>query len=365
MISRMSLLTWILCLCLLFSFIGYTITFIRSNVYNGLMTFTDRLLTWYYENKRELPFRSQNDPYKIWVSEIMAQQTQIVTMLPFYERWIKSFPTVEALANADIDDVLKHWEGLGYYRRARNLHAGALYLMEHHGGRLPADYKALLEIPGVGPYTASAISAIAFHLPEVTIDGNVKRVMARTLNYTDNVNTQAAYNYFETWLKHELALNQALPGDFSQALMELGALVCTPSNTTCEGCPLKDLCACYRGEVAPDIPYIPKAKKSPVHPMSAYILVKNGSIWMSTDDADGLMTGLLRLPQEPLHSKTLKEQMSLVHKFSHLTWDIKVYKKKVLHMEHLVEIPLDTLHQHTIVTAHRKILITLGYLHEG
>lgn len=329
------------------------------------MTFTDRLLKWYYDNKRDLPFRNQNDPYKIWVSEIMAQQTQIATMLPFYERWIASFPNIETLANADIEDVLKHWEGLGYYRRARNLHAGAQYLMNHHDGSLPANYKALLDIPGVGPYTASAIAAIAFGLPEVTIDGNVKRVMARTLNYTDNVNTQAAYNYFETWLKHELALNQAPPADFSQALMELGALVCTPSNTSCKGCPLKELCACYRGEVAPDIPYIPKAKKSPVHPMSAYIMVSKGNIIMSQDDSDGLMSGLLRLPQEPGHSKTLKERMSLVHKFSHLTWDIKVYTKKALPWEHLVSIPLSSLHEHTIVTAHRKILIKLGYLHEG
>lgn len=329
------------------------------------MTFTKRLLDWYYKNKRDLPFRNQKDPYKIWVSEIMAQQTQIVTMLPYYERWITSFPDVESLASADLDDVLKHWEGLGYYSRARNLHKGAQYLMEHHDGKLPASKEALLKIPGVGPYTSSAICAIAFNLPEVTIDGNVKRVMARTLNYTDNVNTQVAYNYFETWLKHELALNQAPPGDFSQALMELGALVCTPSNTSCVGCPLGDLCACYRGEVAPDIPYIPKAKKSPVYPMSVFICKKDKSIYMSTDDSDGLMKGLLRLPQIPNHSKNLKVQAKLNHKFSHLTWDIEAYNKKALHMEHLVLIPLDQLHKETIVTAHRKILIKLGYLHEG
>lgn len=329
------------------------------------MTFTKRLLDWYYENKRELPFRNQKDPYKIWVSEIMAQQTQIVTMLPYYQRWIQSYPTVLDLANAPLDEVLKHWEGLGYYSRARNLHKGAQYLVEHHNGKLPANKQALLKIPGIGPYTASAISAIAFDLPEVTIDGNVKRVMARTLNYTENVNTQAAYNYFETWLKHELALNQAPPGDFSQALMELGALVCTPHNVTCENCPLKELCACYRGEVAPDIPYIPKAKKSPVHDMSAYILIKENHIMMSTDDQDGLMKGLLRLPQEKGHQKNLKVQTTLIHKFSHLTWNINVYNKKVLQMEHLVAIPLDRLHEQTIVTAHRKILIKLGYLNAG
>lgn len=329
------------------------------------MTFTDRLLNWYYKNHRELPFRSQKDPYKIWVSEIMAQQTQIVTMLPYYEKWITSFPSIQDLALADLDDVLKHWEGLGYYRRARNLHAGAIYVMEHFDGKLPANKEQLMKIPGIGAYTSSAIAAIAFNLPEVTIDGNVKRVMARTLNYTDNVNTTKAYNYFETWLKHELALNGANPGDFSQALMELGALVCTPHNTTCEGCSLGDLCACYRGEVSPEVPYIPKAKKSPVHKMSAFILVKDGYITMSQDDSDGLMQGLLRLPQVKGHDSKLKVQAKLVHKFSHLTWDIQAYRKKALHMEHLIKIPLNELHQHTIVTAHRKILIELGYLNAG
>lgn len=338
------------------------VTLFCSNVYNGHMTFTDRLLNWYYPNHRELPFRSQKDPYKIWVSEIMAQQTQIVTMLPYYERWIKSFPTIQDLANADLDDVLKHWEGLGYYRRARNLHAGAIFVVDNFNGELPADKQLLMKIPGIGAYTSSAIAAIAFGLPEVTIDGNVKRVMARTLNYTDNVNTQAAYNYFETWLKHELALNGANPGDFSQALMELGALVCTPHNVTCEGCPLGDLCACFRGEVGPDIPFIPKAKKSTVHPMSAFICIKDNGILMSQDDSDGLMKGLLRLPQIQGHDKKLKVQTKLVHKFSHLTWDIQVYNKKVLHLDHLVLIPLDSLDDATIVTAHRKILVKLGYL---
>ena len=343
----------------------YRVPLLTPNVYNELMTFTDRLLNWYYENHRELPFRSQKDPYKIWVSEIMAQQTQIITMLPYYERWVRSFPTIQALAEADLDDVLKQWEGLGYYRRARNLHAGAQYIVDNFEGVLPADKKLLMEIPGIGAYTSSAIAAIAFNLPEVTIDGNVKRVMARTLNYTENVNTQKAYNYFETWLKHELALNSANPGDFSQALMELGALVCTPHNITCDGCPLGDLCACFRGEVGPNVPFIPKAKKSPVLPMSAYICIQDDHILMSTDDSDGLMKGLLRLPQVEGHTKRLKEQMRINHKFSHLTWDIIVYNKKMLKLEHLVRVPLASLGMATIVTAHKKILVKLGYLPEA
>ena len=325
------------------------------------MTFTKRIIDWYHENRRILPFREQKDPYKIWVSEIMAQQTQIATMLPYYERWIETFPTVFDLAASDIDTVLKLWEGLGYYRRARNLHKGAQYVVEHFDGILPPNKKLLMEIPGIGEYTSSAIAAIAYELPEVTIDGNVKRVMARTLNYTENVNTTKALRYFEDTLKHELTLNGAKPSEFSQALMELGALVCTPSNTQCVGCPLKELCACYRGEVDPSIPYIPKAKKSPVYEMAAYIHIVDNTIAMSQDDSDGLMLGLLRLPQT-INKERKKELFTLNHKFSHLTWNIKVYEKKTLTMEHLVYIELDDLKNQTIVTAHKKILQQLEIL---
>ena len=146
------------------------------------MEFTKRLLNWYHENKRDLPFRENQDPYSIWVSEVMAQQTQIATMLPYFDRWMKRFPNIESLANADLEEVLKLWEGLGYYRRARFLHQGAQFVMENYDGKLPASKKLLMTIPGIGDYTSSAIASIAFQLPEVPIDGNVKRVIARYLN---------------------------------------------------------------------------------------------------------------------------------------------------------------------------------------
>lgn len=320
------------------------------------MTFTKRLLDWYDKNKRDLPFRQQKDPYNIWVSEIMAQQTQIKTMIPYYLNWIKVYPNIETLAKADIDEVLKMWEGLGYYSRARNLHKGANFVMEHFNGALPASKKELMRIPGIGEYTSSAIASIAFDLPEIAVDGNVKRVMARTLNYTENVNTKKAHQFFEDWLKHELAINKAHPSDFTQALMELGALVCTPSNTTCIGCPLEDLCACWRGEVVGQVPFIPKKKPSPVYDKSVFIMIEDGSIYLSNDDSDGLMKGLMRLPQIEGHQSDLEPLMEIKHKFTHLTWNIKVYQKEAHPMDTLLKVKIENLDDYSIVTGHKKIL---------
>ena len=326
------------------------------------MEFTRRLLDWYHENKRDLPFRQTKNPYHIWVSEVMAQQTQIQTMIPYYQRWIEVYPTVEDLANAEIDEVLKMWEGLGYYNRARNLHKGANYVMEHYNGELPADKQKLMEIPGIGDYTSSAIAAIAFDLPEIAIDGNVKRVMARYLNYTENANTRKAHKTFENFLKEELLKSKASPSDFVQALMELGALVYTPSNTTCEGSPFKEMCACYRGENIGTIPYFPKPKKVPVYPKTAWIYTEHKHILMSKDDSDGLMKGLYRLPQTDNHQKN-KPILKLTHKFTHLHWVIHVHKSEtILKHENYFLMPIENLKDITIVTAHRKILQKLGYI---
>lgn len=319
------------------------------------MTFTQRLLDWYHENKRDLPFRRQKDPYKIWVSEVMAQQTQINTMIPYYENWINKYPTVQSLATADIEEVLKQWEGLGYYRRARNLHKGAQYIVENFNGQLPQNKKQLMEIPGIGEYTSSAIASIAFDLPEIAIDGNVKRVMARTLNYTDNVNTRQAHVFFETYLKHELTLNKAKPSEFTQALMELGALVCTPSNTQCLGCPLKELCAAYRGETVGQVPFIPKAKAVPKYKKSVLIKQEQNTIILSSDSRDGLMEGLYRLPQIEGHLE-LDEVASLKHKFSHLEWDIKAYEVSEIDLELTHVVKISDLEDLPIITAHKKIL---------
>lgn len=333
--------------------------------YTKAMNFTERLITWYRANKRDLPFRKQKDPYKIWVSEIMAQQTQIATMLPYYERWIAKYPDVYTLAQAPVDDILKMWEGLGYYRRARNLHLGAQYVVEHFNGELPANKEQLMEIPGIGDYTSSAIASIAFSLPEIVIDGNVKRVMARYLNYTENVNARKAHKVFDAFLKDILLTEGADPNEFNQALMELGALVCTPSNTKCEGCPFEEMCACWRGEVDPGVPFTPKAKKVPVYPKTVFIVYKSGRLLLSNDHEDGLMEGLYRLPMVDTHLYDDEPDATIIHKFSHLTWDIKAYivEDIPIESEHWFFIPIqDIKNNHPIVTAHRKLLEKLNIL---
>ena len=329
------------------------------------MNFTQRLIGWYRLNKRDLPFRNQKDPYKIWVSEIMAQQTQIATMIPYFNRWIERFPTIDALAASPIEDVIKMWEGLGYYRRARNLHAGAIYVMENFDGKLPDNKTDLMTIPGIGDYTSSAIASIAFEKPEIVIDGNVKRVMARYLNYTENVNARAAHKVFDAFLKEELIKNGANPNEFNQALMELGALVCTPQNTTCEGCPFEELCACWRGECIGTVPYIPKAKKVNSYDKTAFIVVKDGKILISNDHEDGLMEGLYRLPQRPDHTLDNEPDATLVHKFSHLHWNINAYVTDSLDFEtdkcFFVNLE-DLKSKFALVTAHKKILKKLNIL---
>lgn len=328
------------------------------------MTFSDNLITWYRQHQRELPFRSQRDPYKIWVSEIMAQQTQIATMLSYYDRWIKKYPNVFVLAEAPQEEVLKMWEGLGYYSRARNLHKGAQFVVENFNGELPADKKELMKIPGIGDYTSSAIASIAFGLPEVVIDGNVKRVTARYLYYTETVMNRKAHKTFDTFLKNELISSESDPNEFNQALMELGALVCKPKNPECDKCPLKDQCAFFKSDQKDEIPFIPKAKKTPVYDKTVFVSVKDDMIMISKENDDGLMKGLYRLPMIDGHNDT-EPDATLLHKFSHLQWNITAYLVDDLSigdhdwmyvsLDHLIE-------TYPMVTAHRKILQKLNII---
>nr|AFK29743.1 putative A/G-specific adenine glycosylase [uncultured bacterium] len=325
--------------------------------------FTKRLINWYYENKRDLPFRDINNPYKIWVSEIMAQQTQIIQMIPYYNRWIERFPDVQTLASAPIEEVLKYWEGLGYYNRARNLHKGANFIIDHFNGIIPDTKEDLLKIPGIGDYTSSAIASIAFNKPEIAIDGNVKRVMTRYLNYTENANAPKCHRIIKDFLYNELINSEVNPSDFTQALMELGALVYTPSNTLCSGSPFKEMCAGYRGENVGTIPYFPPKKKNPEYDFSVWINIQDDKILVSNDDRDGLMIGLLRLPQT-IESVDTKPLTKLTHKYSHLTWNLKVYNLRddVEVSEHWYYVPISSLQDLPIITAHKKILKNLNLL---
>lgn len=219
-----------------------------------------KLLSWYHVFKRDLPWRKTHDPYKIWLSEIILQQTRVVQGLPYYERFIESYPKIENLANAPLQDVLRHWQGLGYYSRARNLHACAQFIVQELHGNFPKTYKSLLKLPGVGPYTAAAIASFAYNEKVPAIDGNVMRVLSRL--YGIEADVKVAKNqrvYFEQGL-------QIMPTDragiFNQAIMEFGALHCTPSNPNCSECPLQAFCTAYHKGLQNVLPIRSKNSKA-------------------------------------------------------------------------------------------------------
>jgi A/G-specific adenine glycosylase len=248
------------------------------------------LLDFFDDSARSLPWRGSSDPYAIWVSEVMAQQTRIDTVIRFYERWMARFPDIAALAGADPDDVLRHWQGLGYYGRARNLHAAARVVRERHAGELPPSYDDLLDLPGVGEYTAGAVSSIAFGVRAPAVDGNARRVLARLY---DEARPSAA------WLRRRAAalVPGDRPGDFNQALMELGARICTPRAPRCADCPVARYCAARAGGTALDRP-LPKPRKAvPIFDLAtAVIRDRNGRVLLVRRPAAGLLAGMWAFP---------------------------------------------------------------------
>jgi len=253
-----------------------------------------KLLAWYDKTKRDLPWRDTKDPYSIWVSEIMLQQTQVKTVLPYYLRWIKAFPTVEKLAGAPEQKVLKLWEGLGYYSRARNLKKAAEIITNDMNGKVPDTVIGLLDLPGVGRYTAGAIASIAFGLKAAVLDGNVKRVLSRVFCLNENGATSASEN--RLWQKAEDLFPARRPGDFNQALMELGATVCSPKSPACKQCPLRSSCEAFCEGSVEQFP--PAKKKVPTKKIEvcAAIIVKNSKVYIQQRAKGGLMGGLWEFP---------------------------------------------------------------------
>ncbi|MBX3129399.1 MAG: A/G-specific adenine glycosylase [Polyangiaceae bacterium] len=232
------------------------------------------LLAWYDSQGRRLPWRETADPYAIWVSEAMLQQTQVATVIPYFERWMRRFPTAAALAEADEQEVLLAWAGLGYYSRARNLHAAARVLLERHGGALPSQVTALSALPGVGAYTAAAVASIAFGRPAAVVDGNVKRVLARLLALEGHPGQSS----FEARVAAAASalLDRGRPGDFNQAVMELGATVCRPRSADCGSCPIRRDCAAFAQGAVDRFPAPrPRPKSEAVHMAAA--VVRRGS----------------------------------------------------------------------------------------
>ncbi len=237
---------------------------------------SDKLLSWFTQNKRPLPWRQHYDPYHVWISEVMAQQTRMDQLLPYYVKFLKQFPTVKVLADADEQSVLKAWEGLGYYSRARNLHHAAKQVANEKKGNIPHTKKELQELKGFGPYISSAVASIAFNENEVVVDGNVFRVMSRFWGDSQDVSLPKTRNAFEEKLHTILPRGKAR--EFNQALMELGALVCSPDNPNCNECPLQNACYAFAYGKQSEFPVKTKKIKPPIRHFMAVRVEQKGKL---------------------------------------------------------------------------------------
>lgn len=339
--------------------------------------FHQDLLGWYDSQKRDLPWRINQDPYRIWVSEIMLQQTRVETVKPFYHNFMDKFPTIQALAEAPEDEVLKAWEGLGYYSRARNLQAAAREVQARYGGIVPDTRDEILKLKGVGSYTAGAILSIAYEKSEPAVDGNVMRVFSRLLYMTDDIGKASSKVKFEELVRQVIPAGRA--GDFNQALMELGALICLPRNPQCLTCPVFDYCLARKEGVQDELPVKGKAKPPKAVHLLVTIVARGDEYLINKRPEQGLLAGLWEFPmvnedvesddEEIIQADLLKRfgvrigaiapVTSIQHTFSHLQWNLDVYRADFLSGEIRSEtalfVPADQLDNFTFSVAHSKI----------
>ena len=302
-----------------------------------LKNLPELLLPWYRKNKRDLPWRQDREPYHIWISEIMLQQTRVEAVKGYYTRFLSVLPTVEALAACDDDLLHKLWEGLGYYSRVRNLKKAAQVILNQHGGIFPKDHKEILALPGIGAYTAGAICSIAYNLPTPAVDGNVLRVFSRLTNDPSPIDLP------ETKKAVTLALEEIYPkdaGDFTQALMELGATLCGPNRAPdCENCPCKEICLGFREGTAEKLPVKAPKKEKRQEDRTVFILHCDGHYALEKRPNKGLLAGLWQFPNVTGHLDTANalqavqalglqpreifREVERKHIFTHIQWNMK------------------------------------------
>lgn len=314
----------------------------------GLHQMAQPLVEWYRQNKRELPWRDIDDPYRIWVSEIMLQQTRVEAVKPFYARFLKELPEVSDLAKAEEDKLLKLWEGLGYYNRVRNMQKAAQQIMVEYGGAFPRDYERIRKLTGIGNYTAGAISSFAFGIPKPAVDGNVLRVISRITGSYDDIMKASTKTKVEEQL--EAVIPKEAACDFNQGLIELGAIVCVPNGAPkCEECPVSHLCKAYQEGIQEELPVKSKAKARKIEKKTVFIFKDGENVAIRKRPSKGLLAGLYELPnvegeltQEdaleysrsiglaPLRIKPLGEAK---HIFSHVEWQMIGYSIRVDELE--------------------------------
>lgn len=254
----------------------------------------EKLLHWYDQNARDLPWRNHPDPYAVWVSEIMLQQTRVETVIPYFQKWMAAFPTIQSLAAAGEQQVLSLWEGLGYYSRARNLHRAAKIVASQHNGRLPASAAELQKMPGIGRYTAAAIASMAFGQDIATLDGNLKRVFARLFNLQEPADSPPGEAAL--WALSEQHLPPGRAGDYNQALMDLGATICLPKKPLCLLCPLGELCQARALGIQEQRPVMKPKAALPHKFKIAAVIVMDGKVLLAKRPDSGLLAGLWEFP---------------------------------------------------------------------
>lgn len=294
-----------------------------------MVDLSNLLLKWYRQYGRDLPWRvkgkAHSDPYAVWVSEIMLQQTTVKTVIDYYHRWMKRFPTLSDLAQADIQDVLLMWQGLGYYTRAKKLHECAIVLMNTYNGLFPHTRNELLKLPGIGPYTASSICAFAFNQPETVVDGNVIRVIARLYGITQEVQRDDIYH------RASLLTPQKHGADYASAIMDLGAMICTPTHPRCSECPWNKQCVAYRNNLTEQIPLIQKPVKQERIGTLYLIQNQNGDYYIQKRLGKGLLSGLYEFPWSyesvpPVSGAWEQVSSHITHTFTHFHLTLKVQK---------------------------------------
>src|SRR6266850_1762777 len=316
----------------------------RATVESGFngRVFSRALLRWYDAHQRQLPWRGESDPYRIWISEVMLQQTRVAVVAERYGRFLMRFPTIEKLARARLADVLSAWSGLGYYRRARGLHAAAKIVVRECNGELPNTSERLRMLPGIGRYTAAAIASIAFREPVAVVDGNVERVLARLHRNAEP----------DPWAAAAELLDRARPGDFSQALMELGATVCLPGQPLCEQCPVRGFCA-TRGALA-----VAKKSSRRKQLVSYSLTLKRGSVYLVQRGAQAsLMPQMWELPEVPPSRRGVR-LLKLRHSITNTDYEVSVFCAR--HSPGGGRwIPLTKMHRIALTGLTRKILLRL------
>ncbi len=310
----------------------------------ALKEIVNPILKWYDSHARVLPWREEPSPYRVWVSEIMLQQTRVEAVKPYFERFIKELPTIRALAEAPEDRLMKLWEGLGYYNRVRNMQKAAIELTEEYGGEMPADFERILKLPGIGSYTAGAIASIAFGIPRPAVDGNVLRVLSRVQKSYEDIMKQSVRKSFEEQVRAVIPKVRA--GDFNQSLIELGAIVCVPNGAPkCEECPLKELCRAHADGVELELPKKTPPKKRRVEDRTVLVLLSDNKAALKKRPSKGLLAGLYELPNlegryesqeilsyvkelglSPIRIQSLPEAK---HIFSHIEWHMAGYAVKI------------------------------------